>query len=52
MVGGLQWAFGLGAVISLAVVVLALMLPKRTPDTDATGHPESTGHADAPAPTH
>ena len=55
MVGGLQWAFGLGAVISLAVVVLALMLPRRTPATDdtaATEHPESTGHADVPAPTH
>ena len=31
LVGGLQWAFGLGAVVSVAVVGLALLLPRRTP---------------------
>lgn len=31
LVGGLQWAFGLGAVIALAVVGLALMLPRHAP---------------------
>lgn len=29
LVGGLQWAFGLSAVLSVAVVVFAVMLPRR-----------------------
>lgn len=32
LVGGLQWAFGLGAVIALAVVGLALVLPRHAPE--------------------
>ena len=32
LVGGLQWAFALGAVIAVAVVVLALLLPRRAPE--------------------
>jgi DHA2 family lincomycin resistance protein-like MFS transporter len=31
-VGGLQWAFGLGAIVSVLVVGLALLLPKRAPE--------------------
>ena len=38
-VGGMQWAFGLSAVLSLAVVVLAVLLPGRLP---STGGPEAT----------
>ena len=30
LVGGMQWAFGVGAVLSVAVLVLAFMLPGRT----------------------
>ena len=37
-VGGLQWAFALGAVVALAVVGLALMLPKRAPEGAASAH--------------
>ena len=28
-VGGMQWAFGVGAVLSVAVLVLAFLLPGR-----------------------
>jgi len=39
-VGGLQWAFVVGAVIGIAVVVLALMLPSRVeaPEGAPVGH--------------
>jgi DHA2 family lincomycin resistance protein-like MFS transporter len=30
-VGGMQWAFGLSAVLSIAVIALALVLPGRLP---------------------
>lgn len=40
LVGGLQWAFGLGAVIALAVVGLALMLPPHAPE----GAPAGAAH--------
>jgi DHA2 family lincomycin resistance protein-like MFS transporter len=30
-VGGMQWAFGLSAILSIAVIVLALALPGRLP---------------------
>ncbi len=43
LVGGLQWAFGLGAVIALAVVGLALMLPRHAPE-------QAPGQAEVPAP--
>ncbi|RHW26823.1 DHA2 family efflux MFS transporter permease subunit [Nocardioides immobilis] len=40
VVGGLQWAFAVGAVIGIAVVVLALMLPSRVeaPEGAPVGH--------------
>jgi DHA2 family lincomycin resistance protein-like MFS transporter len=37
MVGGMQWAFGVGAVLSLAVVGLALLLPRRPEEPAAPG---------------
>jgi MFS transporter, DHA2 family, lincomycin resistance protein len=40
-VGGMQWAFGLSAVLSVAVVVLAVILP---------GRPASHGHGPADGP--
>ncbi|KAA1428823.1 MDR family MFS transporter [Nocardioides antri] len=40
VVGGLQWAFAVGAVIGVAVVVLSLMLPSRVeaPEGAPVGH--------------
>ena len=40
LVGGLQWAFGLGAVVALAVVGLALLLPRHAPE----GAPAGAAH--------
>src|SRR5688500_10094832 len=39
-VGGLQWAFAVGAIIGVAVIVLSLMLPSRveTPEGAPVGH--------------
>ena len=39
-VGGLQWAFAVGAIIGVAVIVLSLMLPARveTPEGAPVGH--------------
>lgn len=43
MVGGMQWAFGLGAAISVLVLVVAIFLPGRLPAGASHGH----GPADA-----
>ncbi|MFN8075765.1 MAG: DHA2 family efflux MFS transporter permease subunit [Kineosporiaceae bacterium] len=40
LVGGLQWAFGLAAVLSVAVVVLAVMLPRRASHSAHGAAPE------------
>jgi len=37
-VGGIQWAFGAAAVISVAVVALTLLLPPRVPGAGGSGH--------------
>ena len=41
-VGGMRWAFGLSAVLSIAVIVLAVILPGRPPAApeDDTFNPE------------
>ena len=33
LVGGMRWAFGIGALISVGVLVLAFQLPDRAPTT-------------------
>ncbi|NUR06633.1 MAG: multidrug efflux MFS transporter [Nocardioidaceae bacterium] len=38
LVGGMQWAFGIGAVLAVGVLVLAFRLPRRTP-AQGTGEP-------------
>jgi len=43
-VGGMQWAFGLSAILSIAVVVLALVLPGRLPATE--GNPWESAELD------
>lgn len=48
-VGGLQWAFGLGALVSLVVVGLALLLPRHTPAAQPETQPEIQPDA-RPAP--
>ena len=40
MLGGLQWAFYVGAALSLLVVVLAVRLPNRLPTAAAESEPE------------
>ena len=40
MLGGLQWAFWIGAALSVVVVVLAFRLPGRLPVAEATPEPE------------
>lgn len=40
-VGGMQWAFGLSAILSVAVIVLALVLPGRLPSHDEDGDAEA-----------
>jgi len=32
--GGMQWAFGLSAILSLGVIVLAVLLPNRLPESE------------------
>ncbi|CAB4751255.1 unannotated protein [freshwater metagenome] len=44
LVGGLQWAFGLGAVIALAVVGLALVLPRHAPEDAPEDAEVPVGH--------
>lgn len=44
-VGGMQWAFGLSAILSVAVIGLALVLPGRPPVQDAH-EPEGSGSAE------
>lgn len=37
-VGGMQWAFGLSAIVSIGVIVLAVILPGRLPESEDGDH--------------
>ncbi|MFL6024767.1 MAG: MFS transporter, partial [Marmoricola sp.] len=45
-VGGMQWAFGLSAILSIAVVLLALALPGRLPAREDGGWESPSSDAD------
>lgn len=52
LVGGLQWAFGLGAVIALAVVGLALVLPRHAPESGEEDAAEGVAEDVVPGAQH